>query len=316
MPHSPTEQHLTDILDLLQALGDSEGDTGINVGGGFNDSLIGLAEEDLATQQQSFQQSFGLNLFQQLIGLQDNPFSLVPALQAFGAAGGGPLAPAVAFDATGGAGNPSPYGNLVQELLAGLSAFALGTGVPGGGEGGVPGTPPDLQDMSVRDILAGLLDGTITPEEGQSLAEELVGLTPEVPGTPPENDPEALLAAVTKNAITALEGYEPSTPLEATNILSQLDQLQAAGVTTIGGVPIGKVIDIISRAAADPKSTDPAEVQAMIKLLLAGLKQVSNGQGAQSDLEGMSIRDILAGLLDGTITPKEGQRLAEKLKQG
>ena len=37
----------------------------------------------------------------------------------------------------------------------------------------------------IRDILAGLLDGTITPEEGQRLAEGLVGLQPPAPAPAP-----------------------------------------------------------------------------------------------------------------------------------
>ncbi len=279
MPHGPF--HFQDFLDIL---GDSPAppDTGINVGGGINEALIGLSEEELAFKIEGFRQGFGADLLQQLVGMQNNPFSLVPALQAYGAAGGGTLAPAAAFDATGGAGAPSPYGNLVQELLAGLSDFALGRGGQGGDDA------PSTEDTSLPP-----------------------GFGPPGPDNP-FNDPEAVVRAVTANVITALKGYKPSTPLDAAAVLSQLDQMQAAGYTTIGGVAIEAVIDIISRAAADPKSTDPAEVLKMIAAITAGWDQAPGGSGAPSQPES-GVRDIYDRLLGGALTPEEAQRLLEEM---
>lgn len=71
----------------------------------------------------------GLGFLNQMIDVQRDPFSIVPALQAYGGVGGGTLAPNVAFAQTGGAGFPSPYGAIADRLIQGLSQF-VGAGSP------------------------------------------------------------------------------------------------------------------------------------------------------------------------------------------
>lgn len=96
----------------------------LNIGGGFAEAerlsdLFTRTEEARAARKTA-----GLDLLTQLLDIQQNPFSIVPALQAFGAAGGGTLAPAVDLARTGGVGRPSPYGSLIDSLLSDLSRFA------------------------------------------------------------------------------------------------------------------------------------------------------------------------------------------------
>lgn len=99
-----------------------------NVGGGLDQANMNLQAAQLAQAGELGRRQFGSNLLNQLFSLQQNPFSIVPALQAYGASGGGVLAPATAFAQTGGAGAPSPYGGLVDRLLSDLAGFAVTRG--------------------------------------------------------------------------------------------------------------------------------------------------------------------------------------------
>lgn len=75
------------------------------------------------------QQQFGGGLLQQLISVQQDPFSIVPALTAFGqgAGAGGVLAPATDLARTGGQGRPAPpiFGELADQLTKALGASSL-----------------------------------------------------------------------------------------------------------------------------------------------------------------------------------------------
>ncbi|KKN82243.1 hypothetical protein LCGC14_0310560 [marine sediment metagenome] len=97
-----------------------------NVGGGSADADRLLDIFQATELARGGRKSVGLGLLGQLFGVQQDPFSIVPALQAFNAAGGGVQAPVGAFGATGGAGAPSPFGGLVDRLLDDLAGFAAG----------------------------------------------------------------------------------------------------------------------------------------------------------------------------------------------
>ncbi|KKN40289.1 hypothetical protein LCGC14_0734990 [marine sediment metagenome] len=75
------------------------------------------------------QQQFGGGLLQQLMAVQQDPFSIVPALTAFGQGpgAGGVLAGAVDFASTGGQGRPAPpiFGELVDQLTRSLGSSSL-----------------------------------------------------------------------------------------------------------------------------------------------------------------------------------------------
>ena len=96
-----------------------------NVGGGANDAERLLSMFQAVEAARAARKSTGLGLLDTLINVQQDPFSIVPALMAYKSAGGGVQAPVSAFGATGGAGTPSPYGGLVDRLLGDLSTFAM-----------------------------------------------------------------------------------------------------------------------------------------------------------------------------------------------
>ncbi len=75
------------------------------------------------------QQQFGGGLLQQLMSVQQDPFSIVPALTAFGQGpgAGGVLAPATDLARTGGQGRPAPpiFGELADQLTRALGSSSL-----------------------------------------------------------------------------------------------------------------------------------------------------------------------------------------------
>lgn len=75
------------------------------------------------------QQQVGGSLLQQLMSVQQDPFSIVPALTAFGQGpgAGGVLAPAVDLAQTGGQGRPAPpiFGELADQLVKALGESAV-----------------------------------------------------------------------------------------------------------------------------------------------------------------------------------------------
>lgn len=101
----------------------------MNVGGGQIQAEQQLASDRLANEMQMGQMQIGQGLMGYLTDLQRDPFSIVPAMQAYSASGGGTLAPNAAMVDSGGLGQPSPYGNVVQNLIRGLSEFAGGTNI-------------------------------------------------------------------------------------------------------------------------------------------------------------------------------------------
>lgn len=101
-------------------------DIGFLVGGGVDQAqleLAGFQAEEAAFRDRA---QGGSTLLDQLVDLQRDPFSLVPALQAFAASGGGTLGSATALGATGGKPQETGLGPLIQQLIDGLSEFALG----------------------------------------------------------------------------------------------------------------------------------------------------------------------------------------------
>lgn len=124
------------------------------VGGGDIQAQQGLQALDIGRQMEAQRQSMGQSLLGYLTDIQRDPFSIVPALQAYGAAGGGTLAPAVDLAASGGAGRPSPYGEISSRLIRGLSEFAGATPVnPHTGQPMTPGQMDYLRKVTGGDIL-------------------------------------------------------------------------------------------------------------------------------------------------------------------
>jgi len=138
-----------------------DGDT-VNAGGGLDQARLELDALDLAFRTLFGQAGIGQGLLGQLTGLQQNSFSVVPALQAYAAAGGGPNAAGQALQESGFTGQPSPYGSVVDQLIKYLSDFSTGQlGLVGGP------LPPEIVEIG------GMLPGE-TPGEAarRKLAED------------------------------------------------------------------------------------------------------------------------------------------------
>ena len=106
---------------------------GLLVGGGQQQAQQAMDAARLAIEAKDLEQraelgrlGLGQQLLEHLSGIARDPFSIVPALQAYGVAGGGTLAPAVDLAATGGRGRPSPYGDVYEQLIRRLSGETLG----------------------------------------------------------------------------------------------------------------------------------------------------------------------------------------------
>ncbi|KKN72528.1 hypothetical protein LCGC14_0410320 [marine sediment metagenome] len=140
MPFSnPTPSQRRQIEERLQA-NNLFGQDPFNIAGGFDIAGLNLEAQRLALESELARQEFGRSLLQQVMDVQRDPFSIVPALQGFSAAGGGTLAPAQDFAQTGGRPADPIFGQLVQQLLQGAGQFA-----PGGQ--GAPTAPSELQKL-------------------------------------------------------------------------------------------------------------------------------------------------------------------------
>lgn len=120
-----------------------------NIAGGFDiANLERQSKMDAAAIEQE-RRNFGLGLLQELFRVQGDPMSIVPAMQAFGATGGGVNAPASALaQATeAGASNVSPFGSLAQNLLRDLGVFAGAT--PVNPNTGRSFTPAEIAYMNI-----------------------------------------------------------------------------------------------------------------------------------------------------------------------
>ena len=115
------------------------------VGGGQIQAEQELQAAELAQRMEMARMQLGQGVMGYLTDLQRDPFSIVPALQAYSASGGGTLAPNAAMVQSGGLGQPSPYGDIVGNLIRGLSEFAGGANI--NPVTGRPYTPNELAEQ-------------------------------------------------------------------------------------------------------------------------------------------------------------------------
>ena len=113
-----------------------------NVGGGQIQAEQALAALQASQQAELSRQQVGQGLLGYLTDIQRDPFSIVPAMRAYGATGGGTLGGAAALAASGGRGQPSPYGQVAGNLIRSLSEFSGGTEI--NPYTGAPFTPMEL----------------------------------------------------------------------------------------------------------------------------------------------------------------------------
>lgn len=117
-------------------------------------SPIDFANLELRTQELAQQAEFGRagtagNLLNTILGIQRDPFSIVPALSLFGAAGGGTRAPANALALTRGEGIAPELGGVVGDLVRELTQFTGAT--PINPNSGLPFTPGEMQFLRLVD---------------------------------------------------------------------------------------------------------------------------------------------------------------------
>ena len=103
----------------------------LNAGGGIDWARLNLDTTELAQRMELARQQTALGFLENIMETQRDPFSIVPALQLYGAAGGGTLAPHAALAEGGGAIQQSPYGDIAQQLIESLARFTGGTGTSG-----------------------------------------------------------------------------------------------------------------------------------------------------------------------------------------
>ncbi len=123
-------------------------------GGPAGPSAIDFANLDLRTQELAQQAEFGRagatgDLLNTILGIQRDPFSVVPALSLFGAAGGGTQAPANALALTQGRGIAPELGGIVGDLVRELTQFTGAT--PINPNTGTPFTPGEMQFLRLVD---------------------------------------------------------------------------------------------------------------------------------------------------------------------
>mgnify|MGYP001559772967 CR=1 FL=1 len=115
--------------DLPGAEVPGAGDGTLNAGGGLDWATLNLQSIIAAQQAELARQQMGQGFLEQIMDTQRDPFSIVPALQLYGGAGGGTLAPHAALAEGGGAIQQSPYGDVAQRLIDSLARFTSGVGV-------------------------------------------------------------------------------------------------------------------------------------------------------------------------------------------
>ena len=123
-------------------------------GGPGGASPIDFANLDLRTQELAQQAEFGRagvtgDLLNTILATQRDPFSIVPALSLFGAAGGGTRAPANALALTQGRGIAPELGGVVGDLVRELTQFTGAT--PINPNTGTPFTPGEMQFLRLVD---------------------------------------------------------------------------------------------------------------------------------------------------------------------
>lgn len=100
-----------------------------HVGGGMDEARLKMDQAIAASTAEQGRQGQAQGFLEYLTEIQQNPFSIVPALQAYGASGGGNLGPAAALAASGGRGQPSPYGDIADNLIRSLRDYTGGTDI-------------------------------------------------------------------------------------------------------------------------------------------------------------------------------------------
>ena len=134
------------FLDLF-----NQDPTAFNVAGGFDIAQLNQQAQFAALEAELGRREFGRSLLQDVIGFQQNPFSLTAATRAAGAGGaGGGISPFLsALQQSGGVGQPAPpiFGDVASNLLRDLSVFAGGAGI--NPRTGRPYTPQEIAFLNI-----------------------------------------------------------------------------------------------------------------------------------------------------------------------
>lgn len=101
-----------------------------DVGGGIDQAYLDLEIAKFAQAAELARQQMSMGLLEYVTKTMADPFSIVPAMQLYGSMGGTPLASHDALIGTDNVGQPSQYGDLADQLIAGLKQFTTTATAP------------------------------------------------------------------------------------------------------------------------------------------------------------------------------------------
>jgi hypothetical protein len=198
----------------------------MNVGGGRDDAEMRLQAQQQASAMELSRQQMGMGLMQNIQDTMRDPFSIVSALQMYGKAGGGTQGPAAALAASGGRGAPSPYGEIADRLMRGLSEFSGATPInPTTGQPMNPQEMAYLRQLSGQDIMArggtqqqASIDLARSEPNRQSINQDAYNLPENIQGSQwPTNTPaREALRKRKKGSLKTAGNYMKSSPIART----------------------------------------------------------------------------------------------------
>lgn len=213
------------------------------VGGGQQQAQQGFDALNLAQQMEGSRNQMGMSLLDYITKVQQDPFSIVPALQMYGQAGGGTLAPAAALAASGGQMN-SPYGDIAANLIRNLSTFA----------GGAPVNPKTGRSFTPDEMAYINVAAANQPKTGGTTGSKARTRPPA--GQRPGSGPELQPFSGVNNYISELAPATAQAPggvqlsPEVMDVLSRFGHGQAPGATA----QIGTSVEDIARAVRGMKT--------------------------------------------------------------
>lgn len=128
----------------------------MNVAGGIDQARLDAESEAVAREQELGRQNLMQGFLSQIVGMQQNPFNVVSALQAQRSGG---VAGAVA---AGGGRRTTPFGDVAQQLIQNLASFSGAYQDP---TTGISQNPLELERQR-------MIDQGLDPDTGGPLSEE------------------------------------------------------------------------------------------------------------------------------------------------
>lgn len=250
------------------------------VGGGVDQAQLELNTFRETEAARSARAGGGLDLLKQVTDLQRDPFSLVPALQAQAAAGGGPLD---ALFAAGGKPQETGLGPLINQLIQGLSKFAGVTGEtptvsPTAQQGQAAATQTTAGPTTTGGITTGGTTGGTTGDA--------------VGGRAATAQREATFAPPTRDMPTTKPVQPPVGPIDRTLLPQSIQdaitafEMGVGNITEIGQAVADRNLGAINQVNQVKLATDPTILESSIRSAI-GKRQ--SKRGARNQLATSSV---------------------------